>query len=380
MKYSRTNTNVQDFYLFTVRPMETQQGMHNSHTRNMNGESINDQQQMHSRQPDKGYPILDVSSNVQVNSQRSVDQFSTVHAIQHNKSEEPSIELSEEEIINWNLNLRGQVSANVPGSSTDLVSSMQGQTMHEYQPLNDNRMDAAVHIPESSNDGVYYVASLRHQVPIFVINQDTGRLENYYDQIILTTENNKGTNTVLLAKNNILNPFHLAKPDFTEYFKTTNDTTKTENQEDSSIIPVVQTSHSNNMHRKSDDSAEGNHKLKTELSEDHVTHKAHVMYDDNHGQTSKTALKSEQVKVYKHIKKARTLKRKTSKNAKPQEPGESAKTANNDPKFKCNVCDKTFHASNFKDTYWRKTFWMQSVWEVVCSNGKSGNTLPDSHW
>ena len=326
--------------------MQNQQGMHKNHTENMNRKSFSDQQQMHSIQPDEGYTMLDVSNNVPVKSQRSEDQFSTVQEIQPNMSQEPSIELFEEEMMNRNLNLTGQVSANVPGSSTDHVSSVQCQTMHEYQLLNDNGMDAASHIAGSSNDGVYYVASSRHQVPIFfVVNKDTGRLENHYDQIIIMTENHKGTDIILLNKNNIVNSLHLAKPDFTVYFKTTTDTIKTENQEDSSIIPEVQTSHANNIHRTSADSTKENHKLKTEILEDQVTHIAHVMYDDHHEQRPKTSLTSENVKVNKHIKETRSLKAKTGKNAQPQEPGESARTAHNDAQFKCNVCDKMFHAS-----------------------------------
>ena len=306
----------------------------------MNGKSFNDQQQMHSRQPGEGYTMLDVSVNVPVNSQRSENQFSTVHAIQANKSEEMYIEQYEEEMMNSNLNLTGQVSENVPGSSTDHVSSVQDQTMHEYQLLNDNSMDAAVHIAGSSNDGVYYVASSRRQLPIFVVNQDTGRLENHYDQIIITTENHKGTDMIVLDKNNMVNSLHLAKPDFTVYLKTTNDT---KIPEDSSIIPVVQTSHANTMHRASAHSAEENHKLKTELLEDQITHIAHVMYHDNQEQRLKTVLRSENVKIDKHIKQDRNLKAKPGKNAQPQEPGESAKKAYNYAKFDCNVCDKMFH-------------------------------------
>ena len=310
----------------------------------MNGKSFSDQQQMHSEQPDEGYTLLDVSNNVPVNSQQTEDHFSTVQAIQPNKSEEPSIELSEEEMMNWNLNLTGQVSANVPGSSTDHVSSVQGQTMHEYQLL-DNGMDSALHIAGSSNDGVYYVATSNHQVPIFVVNQDTGILENHYDQIIIKTDNNEGKDIILLNKNNMVNSLHLPKPDFTVYFKTTNDTIKTENQENSSIIQVVQTSHAD-MHRTSADSAEGNHNLKTEILEDQVTHKTHVMYDDNYEHRPNTALTSENDKVEKHIKEARSLKAKTGKNAQLQEPGESSKKAHSNAKFKCNVCDKMFHTSN----------------------------------
>ena len=324
--------------------MENQCAMHNNHTEIMNGKSFNDQQQMYSRQPDDGYTILDVSNNVPVHSQRSEDQFSTVQAIQTNVSEESSIEMSEEEMMNWNLNLTGQVSANVPGSSTDHVSSIQGQTMHEYQLLNENSMDTAVHIAESSNDGVYHVASSSHQVPIFVVNQDTGRLENHYDQIIITTENNKGTDIIVLDKHNMVNSLHLAKPAFTLYFKTTNDNIKTENQEDSSITPVVQMSNTNNKQKTSADSAEENHKMKTEIFEDQVTNKAHVMYDDIHEKRPKTAFKSENVKIDKPVKEDRILKAKNGKNAQPQEPRESANKAHNDTKLKCNVCDKTFRA------------------------------------
>ena len=326
--------------------MENQRGMHKNHTEIMNGTSFNDQLQMHNRQPYEEYTILDVSGNLPVNSKRSEDQFLTVHARQPNKSEEQSIELSEEEMMNWNLNLTGQVSANVPGSSTDHVSCVQGQTMHEYQLLNDNGVDAALHIAGSSNDGVYYVASSSHQVPIFVVNQDTGRLENRYDQIIITTENHKGTDIILLVKNNMVNSLHLAKTDFTVYLKTTNDTIKGENRQDSSIITEIQTSYAINMHRTSADSAEENHKLKTEVLEDQVTHKAHVMYDHHHGQRPKASLTSENVKVNKHIEEATSLKAKSGKNAQQQEPGESAKKAHNDDSLKCNVCDKTFHTSN----------------------------------
>ena len=334
-----TNTNIHYFYLLAVRSVY-------NNTENMNGKSFNDQQQMHSRQPDEEYTILDFCYNVPVNSQRSEDQFSTVQAIQPIKSEESSIEQSEEEMMNWNLNLTGQVSTNVPGSSTDHVSSVQGQAIHEHQLLNDNGMDAAAHIAGSSNDGVYYVASSRHQVPIFVVNHDTGRLENHYDQIIITTENHKGTDIILLVKNNMVNSLHLAKPDFTVYLKTTNDTIKGENRQDSTIITEVQTSYVNNIHRTSADSAKENHKLKSELLEDQVTHKAHVMYGDHHEQRNKTTLKLENVNVDKHIKEARSLKAKTGKNAQPQDPGESAKKARNDDSLKCNFCDKTFHTSH----------------------------------
>ena len=247
-------------------------------------------------------------------------------------------------MMNWNLNLTGQALANIPGSSNDHVSSVQGQTMHEHQLLNDNSMDAAVHIAESSNDGVYYVASSTRQIPIFVVNQDTGKLENHYDQIIIATENHKGTDMIVLDKNNMVNSLHLGKTDFTVYFKTTTDTIQTETQEDSSIIPLDQTSHANNMHRTSADSAEENHKLKTEMLQDQVTHKAHVMYGGSHEQRSKTALTSENVMEDKHIKDARSLKAKTGKNSQPQGPGESVKKAHNDAK--CNVCDKMFHTSN----------------------------------
>ena len=326
--------------------------MHNNHTENMNGKSFSDQQQMNSREPDEGYTILDVSNNVPDNSQRSEDQFSTVHTIQPNISEEPSTELSEEEIVNWDLHLTGQVSANVPGSSTDHVSSVQDQPMHEYQLLNDNSMDTALHMSGSSNDGVYYVALSSHQLKIFVVNEDTGRLENHYDQIIITTENHKSTDITLLNKNNMVNSLHLAKPDFTVYFKTTTDTIKTENQEDSSIIPVFQTSHAtNNILMASADNTEENRKLKTEILEDH---KAHVMYDYHHEQRPKTSLTSENVKVDKHIKETRSLKAKAGKNSQPQKPGESAKKAHNDATFKCNVCDKMLHTSYNLKVHLRK--------------------------
>ena len=64
-------------------------------------------------------------------------------------------------MINWNLNWTSKVSENVQGSPTDHISSVQGQMIHEYTLLNDNGVDAALHIPRSSNDGVYYVVSLR---------------------------------------------------------------------------------------------------------------------------------------------------------------------------------------------------------------------------
>ena len=76
-------------------------------------------------------------------------------------------------------------------------------------------------------------------VPIFVVDQGTGRLENHYDQIIITTENHKDTDMILLVKNNMVNSLHLAKPDFTVYFKTTTDAIQTKNQEASLIVSVV---------------------------------------------------------------------------------------------------------------------------------------------
>ena len=100
---------------------------------------------MHSRQPDEGYKMLEASNDVLINSQRSEDQFSTFQAIQPNESEEPSIKLSEETLMNWNLNFIGPASANIPGSSTYHVSSVQGQAIHEYQLLNDNNVNAALH-------------------------------------------------------------------------------------------------------------------------------------------------------------------------------------------------------------------------------------------
>ena len=339
-----TNTNVQDVYLFAVGSVQNQRGMHKDHTENMNEKSFNDQQQVHSKKPDDGYTILDVSNNVPVHSQRSEDQFSTVQAIQPTKSEELSVELSEAEMMNWNLNLTGQALANIPGSSIYHVSSVQGQGMHEYQLLNDNGMDATVQIAESSNDGVYYVASSTHQIPIFVVNQDTGRLENHYEQIIITTENHQGTDMIVLEKNNMVNSLHLAKPDFTVYFKTTTDTIQMETHKDSSIIRLVQTSHPNNMHRTPGDSAEENHTLTTEMLENQVKHKAHVMYGGSHEQRSKTALKSENVKVNKHTKEARSLKARAGKNAQLQSPCESTKKAHNDVTFKCDFCDKMFLA------------------------------------
>ena len=60
---------------------------------------------------------------------------------------------------NWNLNLTGHESENVSGSSNDRISSVQGQTMREYQLLNDNGMDAALHIAGSSNDEAYCVSA-----------------------------------------------------------------------------------------------------------------------------------------------------------------------------------------------------------------------------
>ena len=66
---SGTDTNVWDFYLFAVHSMQNQREMYKNHTENMNGKSFNDQQQVHSNNPDEGYTILDVSNNVPVNSQ-----------------------------------------------------------------------------------------------------------------------------------------------------------------------------------------------------------------------------------------------------------------------------------------------------------------------
>ena len=110
--------------------MDNQGGMHNNHTENMNGKSFSVQQQVHSRQPDEGYKIFNVSNDVPVNSQQSGDQFSTFQAKQPNESEEPSIKLSEDQLMKWNLNSISSASANVPGSSTNHVSSVQGQAMH----------------------------------------------------------------------------------------------------------------------------------------------------------------------------------------------------------------------------------------------------------
>ena len=61
--------------------------------RNYEWEVFNDQQQMHSRQPDEGYTILNVCYKVTVNPRRSEDQFSAVQAIQPNKSEESPIQI-----------------------------------------------------------------------------------------------------------------------------------------------------------------------------------------------------------------------------------------------------------------------------------------------
>ena len=120
--------------------------------------------------------------------------------------------------------------------------------MHEYQLLNENSVNAAIHTGESSNDELYSVTSSSHQVQTLVVKQDTGRLQNHCDKITIKTENHKGKDTISLDKD-MVKSLLMAKSDLTVCFGTTNDTIKTENQQDSSVSSVVQENHENNMHR-----------------------------------------------------------------------------------------------------------------------------------